>query len=118
MAWCSLGDFRVWLGNIRDAHDDVLGASEHASVRRVFGGDELHLGGEANGVSHLLSAFGHGVGTCVEADVHVGSEEGVELGANEEPLASAVLESLLPNKFFLADGRHQLVFNSVQVLSV
>lgn len=53
-------------------------------------GNELHLGDTTDGVSNLLSAKRHGVSNGIVGGIHILSKKAFELGAREEPLASAI----------------------------
>ena len=118
VARSSVADGGVRLGGVGNAHNNMLSTSEHTSVRGIGSGNEFHFGDKANRVSNLLPTDRHSVTDSIEADVHVRVEEGLELRADEEPLAGSVLKHFLPDDLLLADSGKGLVLRSIKVLSV
>lgn len=84
------GNVRERLNSIGDAHDDVLGTSENASVRRIRVSDVLHLSNGANGMGNLLSINRHSITDNIVGEVHILGEKGLELWAREESLAGTI----------------------------
>ena len=112
------GNVRERLNSIGDAHDDVLGTSENASVRRIRVSDVFHLSNGANGMGNLLSVNRHSITDNIVGEVHILSEKGLELWAREESLAGTISKRLLPNKFFLAKCAHCLILWGIKILGV
>ena len=81
-------------------------------------GNELNLGHCTNWVSHLNSVHRHAISHSVICKVHILVEERLEFGSLEEEFPSLILEAILPDDFFLADGWQRLIFWSIQLLGV
>lgn len=118
VAWGSFGSLRGGQGELRNSLNDVLAATEDASVWGVMSGDELKQSRDTTRMGSLNSSDGHSISNGVESEVHVLLKEGLELVANKEPLWSIITIDSLPNNLLLAIGGQGLVLGSVQVLLV
>ena len=114
VAGSGLGDLGGRQSELRDSHDGVLAALEDSGVGGVVGGNELHEGGGASGVSPLNATGGRRVGDVVEGQVHVLLEEALELVAYKESLRSKVSVDISPDNLLFAVGTQGLVLSCVK----
>lgn len=114
----SLGELRSGESELSNAHDSVLGTTEHASVRAGLGGDELNKSGDTTRVDASKLVVGHSVGNVVVKEVGVLVKQLLVLSGDKESVNSVISGNTLPDKLLLARGAHGLVLGGIEVLKV
>ena len=94
--------------------NNMLAASEDASIRGVVRRDELQLCDDASWMRLLDSAYWHGVRDYIERVVHVLLEEALELVTDEKSLGRLIHLNSLPNDVKLALSWKSLILRSIK----